>query len=199
MGFPSAADAGISPAAWASEAGDGGAGRIERDGAGVSAPARDLRRDAPALTIRAAGPADLDALVALEHAAFPTDRAERRASRHAIRSASMDVLVALVDEGGAVLVGAAVLERRRGTRVARLVSIAVAPARGGLGLGGQLLDAAEARARSTGCDRLRLEVRADNGAGIRLYERRGYRRFAVRPDYYEDGMEAWRYERRVDG
>ena len=29
----------------------------------------------------------------------------------------------------------------------------------------------------------------------RLYERRGYSRFAVQPDYYEDGMEAWRYER----
>ena len=38
-------------------------------------------------------------------------------------------------------------------------------------------------------------MRADNGAGIRLYERRGYVRFAVRPDYYEDGMEAWRYEK----
>ena len=56
------------------------------------------------------------------------------------------------------------------------------------------LDAPEA-ARAQGCDRLRLEVRADNGAGIRLYQRRGYTRFAVRPDYYEDGMEAWRYER----
>ena len=141
--------------------------------------------------------ADLDALVALEHAAFSSDRAERRALRHAIRSETMDVLVALIDDDGPVLVGAAVMERRRRSRIARLVSIAVAPNRGGLGLGGLLLDAAEARARAMGCDRLRLEVRADNGAGIRLYDRRGYTRFAVRADYYEDGMEAWRYERRL--
>lgn len=39
--------------------------------------------------IRPARLADLDALVSLEHAAFTTDRAERRAIRHAIRSVSM--------------------------------------------------------------------------------------------------------------
>jgi len=166
----------------------------------LSFPRRDSRGDElPKPVIRAASLADLDALVALEHAAFATDRAERRAIRHAILSPSMDVLAALIPgpdgDQDPVLVGAAVLERRRGSRIARLASIAVAPNRGGLGLGGKLLDAAEAQARSHGCDRLRLEVRADNGAGIRLYERRGYSRFAVQPAYYEDGMEAWRYER----
>ncbi|KQP69917.1 GCN5 family acetyltransferase [Methylobacterium sp. Leaf112] len=150
---------------------------------------------APAIAIRPARIEDLDALVALEHAAFSSDRAERRAIRHAIRSPSMTVLVALADdgEGPAMLVGAATLERRRGSRNARLSSIAVSPARAGLGLGGLVLDAAEADARAHGCTHLRLEVRADNGAGIRLYERRGYTRFAVIEDYYEDGMEAWRY------
>ncbi|KQP76519.1 GCN5 family acetyltransferase [Methylobacterium sp. Leaf111] len=152
---------------------------------------------APVVEIRPATLADLDALVALEHAAFASDRAERRAIRHAIRSASMSLLVALTHDaaGQATLVGSATLERRRGSRSARLSSIAVSPARAGLGLGSLVLDAAEADARSHGCARLRLEVRADNGAGIRLYERRGYTRFAVIPDYYEDGMEAWRYEK----
>ncbi|GJD35671.1 GNAT family N-acetyltransferase [Methylobacterium aerolatum] len=159
----------------------------------MSAPARPDHPARPEPTIRPASLGDLDALVALEHAAFATDRAERRAIRHAIRSATMDVLVALID--GDILVGAAVLERRRASRIARLASIAVAPNRGGLGLGGLLLEAAEGTARAHGCERLRLEVRGDNGAGIRLYERRGYTRFAIRPDYYEDGMEAWRYER----
>ncbi len=166
---------------------------IEHGGRGVNAPLRDPHPARPVPVVRPAALADLDALVALEHAAFATDRAERRAIRHAIHSPTMDVMVALID--GDVLVGAAVLERRRSSRIARLASIAVAPNRGGLGLGGRLLEEAEATARAHGCERLRLEVRADNGAGIRLYERRGYTRFAVRPDYYEDGMEAWRYER----
>ena len=158
--------------------------------------ARSARtRPTPAVRIRAASLADLDALVALEQAAFAGDRAERRAIRHAIRSPSMSLLVAVSDDGtGAeILVAAATLERRRGSGKARLASIAVSPARAGSGLGGTMLAAAEADARAHGCDRLHLEVRADNGAGIRLYERRGYARLGVRADYYEDGMEAWRY------
>ncbi|WP_239504459.1 hypothetical protein, partial [Enterobacter hormaechei] len=54
-------------------------------------PAQDL-------VLREAGIDDLDALVALEHAAFQSDRAERRAIRHAIRSPSMTLLVALLAE-----------------------------------------------------------------------------------------------------
>ncbi|MEA1832958.1 GNAT family N-acetyltransferase [Methylobacterium durans] len=151
----------------------------------------------PAIQIRAATRDDLDALVALEDAAFASDRAERRAIRHAIGSRSMTLLVALAEDdfGELVLVGAATLERRKGSRRARLSSIAVAPSRIGLGLGGRLLDAAEEDARAHDCTHLRLEVRADNAAGIRLYERRGYHRFAIKPGYYEDGMEAWRYEK----
>ncbi|ACL56641.1 GNAT family N-acetyltransferase [Methylobacterium nodulans] len=144
------------------------------------------------VTIRPAHPADLDALVALEAAAFASDRAERRAIRHAIASPTISVLVAL---DGAVLIGAATIERRRNSRRARLSSIAVAPGRAGTGLGRVLLAAAEAEARRHGCERLRLEVREDNGPGIRLYERAGYERFATVPDYYEDGTTAWRYEK----
>ncbi|WP_286159147.1 GNAT family N-acetyltransferase [Methylobacterium sp. Leaf456] len=156
------------------------------------------RREPAALkvAIRPAVAADLDALVALEHAAFATDRAERRAIRHAIRSPSMTLLAALAQDGGEdILVGAATLERRSTSLVARLSSIAVAPARAGHGLGSLLLDAAEADTVGHGRTRLRLEVRADNGAGIRLYERRGYVRIGTKPDYYEDGMEAWCYEK----
>lgn len=151
----------------------------------------------PALvTIRPARLADLDALVALEQAAFASDQAERRAIRHAIRSPTMSLLAAITEaEEGDVLVAAATLERRRRTRIARLSSIAVAPSRAGSGLGGLLLDAAEDDSRAHGCAWLRLEVRADNGAGIRLYVRRGYVRFATKPDYYEDGMTAWCYEK----
>jgi [ribosomal protein S18]-alanine N-acetyltransferase len=145
-----------------------------------------------AVTVRPARLADLDALMALETAAFASDRAERRAIRHAITSPTISLLVAL---DGEALVGAATVERRRLSRGARLSSIAVAPSRGGTGLGRVLLEAAEAEARRHGCDRLRLEVREDNGPGLRLYERAGYARFETVPDYYEDGTTAWRYEK----
>ena len=44
---------------------------------------------------------------------------------------------------------------------------------------------------------LRLEVRAANLAAIRLYERNGYRRFGIHREYYEDGADALRYEKRL--
>jgi [ribosomal protein S18]-alanine N-acetyltransferase len=146
-------------------------------------------------TIRPATLADLDALVALEAAAFATDRMERRSFRHAVRSASTDLFVAAEGER---LVGYAALERRRGARAARLTSIAVLPAAAGRGLGRRLLMAAEAAALQGGAGMLRLEVRADNAAAQRLYETAGYRRTATVEDYYEDGEAAWRYERALD-
>ena len=72
-------------------------------------------------------------------------------------------------------------------RIARLYSIAVAPEARGTGIGEALLAAAERHARTRGAIAMRLEVRADNAAAQRLYERRGYRRFGIRRRYYEDG------------
>ncbi|WP_027172608.1 N-acetyltransferase [Methylobacterium sp. 10] len=160
----------------------------------MSAQAR-TKPSVASVAIRPATLGDLDALVALEHAAFSGDRAERRAIRHAIGSPSMSLLVALDGGDKSILVAAATLERRKGSLSCRLSSIAVSPGRAGQGLGGIMLDAAEADAKAHGRKTLRLEVRADNGAGIRLYERHGYARFAILEEYYEDGMEAWRYEK----
>ncbi|HEX8166162.1 MAG TPA: GNAT family N-acetyltransferase [Beijerinckiaceae bacterium] len=141
--------------------------------------------------IREARPDDLDALLAVEDV-FPTDRLGRRNFRHAVRSATTDLIVA-EDEAGAA--GYALVQRRRNSKVAHLSSIAVGPGAAGRGLGRALLEAAEARARANGCTRLRLEVRTDNGPAQKLYGRAGYRRLETVPDYYEDGAAAWRYEK----
>ncbi|MCF8997840.1 ribosomal-protein-alanine acetyltransferase, partial [Pseudomonas carnis] len=42
---------------------------------------------------------------------------------------------------------------------------------------------------------LRLEVRTDNPGALALYERNGYRRFAVVDDYYQDHSDALRLEK----
>lgn len=144
------------------------------------------------LRIAPARPADLDALVALEEAAFPGDRMSRRALARNIASPSLCFLVAR--EGGALL-GHALLAFRANSTLARLYSLAVLPGQTGRGLGRSLLKAAERQARKRGADRLRLEVRADNTAAIRLYDSAGYGRFARIADYYEDGEAALRYEK----
>lgn len=148
-----------------------------------------------AVRIRPATLSDLDALLAIEEASFGAEeRAEARAFRHGLASPTVSLLVALAP-GAAEACGYANVERRRNSRVARLTSIAIAPGRAGQGVGRALLAAAEAEARRHGAASLRLEVRADNRPAQRLYERAGYRRFAVVEAYYEDGTAAWRYEK----
>jgi ribosomal protein S18 acetylase RimI-like enzyme len=147
-----------------------------------------------AFRIRRARPADLPALLALERSAFTTDHLSARQYRRHLGSPTALVLAA-IDRSG--LLGKAVVFFRRRSDVARLYSIAVAHGARGRGIGETLLTQAEQAARRRGATRMRLEVRQDNAAAMRLYERRGYTRFAERPGYYEDGVDAWRYEKKL--
>lgn len=162
----------------------------------MPAPAPQNRSPATAdeVRIRRAADADLVALLELENASFAGDRMTSRQWRRHLRSDSARVLVAVRARR---LAGAAVLFFRLRSRVARLYSIAVAADARGQGIGEALLEAAERAASRRGCDRLRLEVRVDNAGAQRLYERRGYRRFGRRAAYYEDGHDAWRYDKRL--
>ena len=148
-------------------------------------------------TVRRAAPADLDALVALELRAFSGDRMSRAQYRRHLASPRAAVLVA--DAPGEGLLGNALVFFRNGSTLARLYSIATAPAARGRGIGAGLLAAAEDAARARGCRALRLEVRVDNPAAMALYERAGYRRIGRYAGYYEDGADAWRYEKRLAG
>lgn len=58
------------------------------------------------------------------------------------------------------------------------------------GVGSLLLDALLAEASRRGCSQVFLEVRADNGGAIALYEGRGFEQIAVRRRYYADGADA---------
>lgn len=146
------------------------------------------------VALRAATVDDLAALVAIETACFDSDRMSRRALRHAITAPTGATIVA---ERAGAPAGYGLIVFRQGSSVARITSLAVLPdARGG-NIGGRLLAALEEAARQRGCDRVRLEVRIDNAVAIGLYERAGYRRFAVCEDFYEDGATAWRYEKRL--
>jgi ribosomal protein S18 acetylase RimI-like enzyme len=130
---------------------------------------------------------DLDSLVAIEAAAFRTDRLSRRSLRRLIASPSAAVLIA--ELAGAV-VGYCIVLFRAYSDSARLYSIAVAPPYAGGGFGVSLLRAAELEATARERQYLRLEVRADNTRAIGLYRRAGYHQFGKKPGYYEDGMAA---------
>ncbi|ROM83258.1 ribosomal-protein-alanine acetyltransferase [Pseudomonas brassicacearum] len=137
---------------------------------------------------------DIDALAALEQQCFALDRLSPRNFHWMINRANASLILA---EQGGQLAGYALLLFHRGTSLGRLYSIAVSPAWRGHGLGQQLLEQAQAGALARNCAWLRLEVRPDNPAAIRLYEANGYRRFALVEDYYEDHAQALRYEKRI--
>lgn len=145
--------------------------------------------------LRPAHLGDLDALVAIEAAAFSDDRISRRQFRHLLRRAHAEVIVA--EEDGALL-GDVVLLFSRGTATARLYSIAVLPAARGRGVARALVREAEAVAWRHERAWMRLEIRQDNPASIALFESLGYRRFGSHSSYYADAMDAWRYEKALD-
>ncbi|WP_201313242.1 GNAT family N-acetyltransferase [Dyella sp. EPa41] len=148
-----------------------------------------------AVRVRRAELSDLDDLVALEETSFATDRLSREQYRRHLDSETAQVLVASANRRR--FLGTAVVFFRKGTKVARLYSIATHAEARGKGVGSALLEASEQLARRRGCQVLRLEVRTDNDVAIRLYERLGYVRIGRYARYYGDGADAWRYEKKV--
>lgn len=143
------------------------------------------------LKIRSGAPADLARLLEIENAVFPGDRLSRRSLAHALKSPSLTLFTA--DWRGHV-VGYALVSYRRGSRNARLFSIA-ADADAPRGVGRALLDACERDARKRACLRMRLETRYDNARAIAFYEKNEYRVFGQYENYYDDGATAARYEK----
>ncbi len=156
---------------------------------------------APAITIRKGSLADLDRLVALENAAFEGDRLTRRSLRAHLTKPTVCLLVAEAEIGGfGQVIGYALIAFRKDSKKARLYSIASDPAHRigtGRGLGRALLTACEQEALRRGAASVFLEVRADNLRAIALYEHQGYVKFGTLSDYYDDGAEAIRYEKRL--
>lgn len=132
--------------------------------------------------IRRAVPADLDALMALERACFDRDAQSRRSMVHLVGRAHGEVRV-VDDDGG--IVADLVLLYRRGTRVARIYSIAVDPAARGRGLARRLIEDAEQCAQTAGCRRISAEARISNRASRLLFASCGFREAGRIADYYE--------------
>lgn len=137
--------------------------------------------------------ADLDALVALERRFFTADhQISRRGFRHFLVSPKSTLIVAEVDAKPA---GCVLVNYRRGSRVARLYTIAVDPQFQRRGIARRLLVAAEDDAIRRGRRIMRLEVREDDAGAIALYESSGYRPFGRRRRYYDRRIDALRFDK----
>jgi ribosomal protein S18 acetylase RimI-like enzyme/predicted peroxiredoxin len=142
--------------------------------------------------IRTATLDDVPQLLRLEETCFETDRLSRRQFRYMLTKANAAIFVF---EDRDVLLGYVLILFSRGTSMARLYSIAVDPAARGRGVGRALVEAAEAEGRERDCAYLRLEIRKDNAASLGLFRSMGYKQFGEFANYYEDHMDAWRFEK----
>ncbi|MEO5981573.1 MAG: ribosomal protein S18-alanine N-acetyltransferase [Pedococcus sp.] len=126
---------------------------------------------------------DLPEVAALEAELFPDD-AWSQEGWWAELAARPRRSYVVEDHDGQVL-GYAGLDL--GGEVADVMTMAVAPAAQGRGLGRRLLDELVARAQADHAAYLVLEVREDNGPARRLYQTRGFELLTVRRRYYQPG------------
>ncbi|MBN2227114.1 MAG: GNAT family N-acetyltransferase/peptidase C39 family protein [candidate division Zixibacteria bacterium] len=138
------------------------------------------------VTIRPATTADLDALMALEENAFPTDRFTRRQYVYLLTRANADVLLAEIKHK---IGGNAIMLWRRKSTTGRLYTIATDPSLQGRGIGTLLLGKCEEIAHKRRCKRIVLEVRENNHGAIGFYRRHGYAVEKRLPGYYGDDID----------
>ena len=132
--------------------------------------------------IRTATPDDLDAIMALERAAFPSDAWSEAAMAGELASPHGRYLVD--DEGGRV-VGYAGLRAPADGHDGDVQPLAVAAASRGRGRGRALLRELLAEASTRRIREVFLEVRADNPSAQALYASEGFAEIGRRPRYYQ--------------
>jgi [ribosomal protein S18]-alanine N-acetyltransferase len=139
--------------------------------------------------VRVATPADLQAILAIEQAAFePVRRSSRAALRRALRSRFQRVLV--LEIAGAVAGYVVLWPFRRSWRV---YNLAAHPGYRNQGVGGALLAAGVDSAREAGARCVVLESREEPNL-LRFYEQHGFTRRQRLADYYAPGEHAVRLE-----
>jgi ribosomal-protein-alanine N-acetyltransferase len=143
--------------------------------------ARLFGRGAPALS--EAGPRDAAAFAALHAASFRHGWSDGEFERMLAERS----IVAHRATAGRALHGF-ILSRLAGGE-AEILSVAVAAARQGKGLGRALLDLHLRRLAGLGARTVFLEVDEDNAPARKLYARAGFREVGRRPGYYSQGRE----------
>ena len=146
------------------------------------------------VVVRTATEVDLKALLEIEQQSFNQDRLSARSLKRWI-TAKHGIL--LVGELNNQLLGYGLVWCHKGTRLARLYSLAVIPQAQGKGLAQQLLKALERATAERGRVFMRLEVAINNNPAIALYEKLGYRVFGQYSDYYDDHSDALRMQKNI--
>lgn len=134
------------------------------------------------MTLRRATGGDLDGIMTLERASFPTDAWSEAMMREELASPHGWYVV---DEEAGRLVGYAGLRAVSGARDADIQTITIAEASRGRGRGRALLRSLLEEAATRRVTDVFLEVRADNPVAQRLYASEGFLEIGRKPRYYQ--------------
>lgn len=147
--------------------------------------------DAAVWTVRPMRWWDIERLRQLEQELFPHDPWSGEAFWAELALADSRWYLVAEDGTGTVVgyAGLGCLRRARGGD-AEIMTVAVAPAAQGRGLGRLLVAALQAEAERRGAGRLLLEVRSTNAAARALYARAGFEQVGTRAGYYRSGPDA---------
>lgn len=162
---------------------------------------------------------DLQGLVDLENLCFTHDRISKRSFRYFLTKSQAEIWVVdqpaneknSADENKPIdnkpidnkpivnkpIVAYGLVLFHRGTSLARIYSLAVDPRERGKGHARQLMLTMEASARKHSALFIRLEVADDNHGALKLYQSLGYEPIRRLHQYYEDGHDGYRLEKRL--
>jgi [ribosomal protein S18]-alanine N-acetyltransferase len=126
---------------------------------------------------------DLDKVVAIEKVSMPSPWSKELFEEELKRSQANYFVI---EEDGTL---AGYVGYWEAPEEAHIITVAVAPAFRKRGLGKRMMDHFLAFAAQKGARLATLEVRESNEAGLKLYEKCGFRMVAIRKKYYSDNQE----------
>jgi ribosomal-protein-alanine N-acetyltransferase len=149
-------------------------------------------------TIRDFRPSDFDTLWRIDQECFPAgiSYSRRELKFYIERSGSFTIVAVSATESRAGELGSDrsiagfLVAERGGRHVGHIITIDVVKEFRRLSVGSQLLESAEDRLRSLGCQAVGLETAVDNLSALSFYKNRGYSVVRTWPRYYSNGVDA---------
>lgn len=140
------------------------------------------------ISIEQAKTTDVDSILEIENQCFDSDRFSKRQFLYLITKSKGFFYVA--KQQGQIVGYLSLLQNDR-AHILRIYSIAVHPQAQGRGIAQKLIDKAIQEAKSNDLQSVSLEVKTSNTPAISLYEKKGFMKTIIKPNYYADGSPAY--------
>jgi ribosomal-protein-alanine N-acetyltransferase len=137
---------------------------------------------------------DLNSIVRIEHSSFLSDYFSARQIKYLLSQAQSFNLVYVNPQNQ--VIGYIIALFRKNCRHLRIYSVAVDSHYQGSGIARHLFTELEKFAQKKFWD-LSLEVRSDRPNLIAIYEKLGYQKLSIKPNYYSDGTDAFKMRKYI--